>query len=184
LVAPYFYWRPHTFSSNTPSTCPICSLLPNSLTVCRHLKASAATIYPDFAEAGETLQVHTTSMTVEAMLPWMEVATSTDTSSFDRVPDTIYSEWLRAVVRHSCLYEERRVRTVKGVSWWPIEGASGLGASGKCDAKCQDGSMHREMFYLEGVHEVCPMDQGRRERIPSPNLCGTGNPTMICREGR
>eukprot|EP00035_Acanthoeca_spectabilis_P006175 m.121553 g.121553 ORF g.121553 m.121553 type:complete len:474 (+) comp13388_c0_seq4:238-1659(+) len=113
----------------------------------REILAVAAKLHSEI-EKTETV-VHPIRLSVEAILPWMEIATATDTPTFVGKPPAI-PEWLQTVMRHSCSSERHRVHTIRGYSWWPASGSPGLA----CDGECQSHPNHRGVFYREGTHEV------------------------------
>ena len=113
--------------------------------------------------AGPGAVVHTTGIAVDAFLPWMEVASATDAPEFDRVLPSMHPPWLRAALRHSCLYEDRRFRTVVGHSWWPSTGAKGL-----------DGHKSRQQSY--GVSSGIYYERGPSEK---PTMRGSSFASMV-----
>lgn len=64
------------------------------------------------------------ALVVQVFLPGAEAPSATEPPAFSTAPATAYPAWFRTLMRHSCLFEDERLRTVKAVSWWGPTGGS------------------------------------------------------------
>jgi hypothetical protein len=126
-----------------------------------HLRSAALATQTGNVAGSDGTVVHTTSVVVDAFLPWMEIASATDAPDFDLVPPSMHPPWLRTVLRHSCLYEHKRIRTVSGHSWWPSRGAEGLGSQQGAVTKEGAGAKLSDVYYERGPSEKPTLRRSR-----------------------
>eukprot|EP00040_Diaphanoeca_grandis_P021362 m.113815 g.113815 ORF g.113815 m.113815 type:complete len:519 (-) comp28298_c0_seq1:161-1717(-) len=67
---------------------------------------------------GEYSHVAPSHLVIDVYPPGIEAPSTTDAPEYDNVPAKRFPQWLRSVMRHSCLFESQRIRTVKAMAWW------------------------------------------------------------------